>query len=317
MSFATTYNAFQISGITKAEQHVLTAICTFADKNGVCWPTTETIAARCLSSVRTVQTHIHALVSKGLLQRIYRKGKPALTKVLIGQAATPATFSPRPPQFLHPEPVIEPVNTKTALPEPATPLPDTADAAIVVVEKIPELPVIPDVEVYFGPLEPSQRTPSPEVVQAPVALPVAPVPETTAQKPAEPVETIAVDPLADVPATLLEDLGEVRKSKKKPAKVTKTEANLWFSEAQKAGWTMQQVIVTMIVRGWSRFEADWVQHVPQQTHQSGPQAVWKPEPVQPASPGAIARFKETWARQRAAMVADIARKQGERMARRR
>lgn len=153
MSFATTYNAFQISGITKAEQHVLTAICTFADKNGVCWPTTETIAARCLSSVRTVQTHIHALVSKGLLQRIYRKGKPALTKVLIGQAATPATFSPRPPQFLHPEPVIEPVNTKTALPEPATPLPDTADAAIVVVEKIPELPVIPDVEPTF-------RTPS-------------------------------------------------------------------------------------------------------------------------------------------------------------
>ena len=316
MSFAATFNAFQISGISKAEQHVLTAICTFADKNGVCWPTTETIAARCLSSVRTVQTHINGLVKAGYLQRIYRKGRSAMTKVLI---PTPATSAPLPPQILHPEPAIEPINTIPAA--AASPLTETASAAIVVFEKFPELPIIPDVEIDFGPLEPLQAEdatcPLAEVTQVVIEPSTALMPESRANEAVnEVVDTLAIDVLADVPETLLQDLGEVRKAKKKPAKPTRTEAALWWDEAQKAGWTMEQVILTMVLRGWSRFEASWVQHVPQQATVQGRDAVFVPEVIQPASPGAIARFKEAWARQKAQMMADAARRREEQMARR-
>lgn len=310
MSFAATFNAFQISGISKAEQHVLTAICTFANKNGICWPTTETIAARCLSSVRTVQKHINALVSKGLIERIHRKGRPTTTKVLVPQALTPtpATSAPLPPQLLRGEPVIESVNTKTAA--AVTPSPETATAAIVVSERIPEQP------------EPRQ---APVIVEfAPGAdtfTPLLDEPVPTAHELAavEPVSAPSIDanPLAGVPETLLQDLGEVRKAKKKPAKPTKTEANLWWAEAQKAGWTMEQVILTMVLRGWSRFDASWVHHVPQQATVQGRDAVFVPEATQPASPSAIARFKEAWARQKAQMLADAARRREEQMAVRR
>lgn len=288
MSFAATYNAFQVSGITKAEQHVLTAICTFADKNGVCWPSVETIANRCLSSVRTVQVHISALVAKGLLQRIYRKGRSAITKVLV---PTPAESAPLPPQILHPEPVTEPINTITAAPavEPAATPPS-------LFSEIPEQPKTA--------VEPSHgiggTIASPEPVQSTVGQSDALMPETMANEPPTP-STAEADPLAEVPAQLLQDLGEVRRNKKKPAKVTKTEADMWYSEALKAGWTMQQVIVTMILRGWSRFEASWVEHVPQQVA-PGQTKVWEPEPHTPASPEAvaaakarIAQMKERWA----------------------
>lgn len=327
MSFAATFNAFQISGISKAEQHVLTAICTFADKNGVCWPTVETIASRCLSSVRTVQVHISALVAKGLIERIHRKGRPATTKVLVPQTLTPATSAPLPPQNLHPEPVIESVNTKTAA--AVAPSFETATAATVVSEKIPELPVIPDVEIDFGPLEPLQRVdatkPLPQVAQAPVEPSTASIPEPMAQEPvAEPGKVaidppvdaqapVTADPLAEVPATLLQDLGEVRKAKKKPAKVTRTEAQILAQEAAKAGLSVADVVFLMVTRGWSRFEASWIQHVPPQAVVQGPQSVFVPEVVKPASPSAIAKFKEAWAKQRAEMVAGAAQRNMDRL----
>ena len=309
MSFVATFNAFQISGISKAEQHVLTAICTFANKNGICWPTTETIAARCLSSVRTVQTHINSLVSKGLIERIHRKGRPTTTKVLVPQTLTPtpADSAPPPPQLLRGEPVIEPVNTKTAA--ATSPPPETASAAIVVFEsEIPEQPEQPDTTMLVLEVIPAADVPMP------MALLDAPVPTASEPVAPEPVSALVIDenPLAGVPETLLQDLGEVRKAKKKPAKPTKTEAALWWAEAQKAGWTMEQVVLTMVLRGWSRFDASWVEHVPQAIVQ-GREAVFKPEVVQPASPGAIAKFKEAWARQRAQMLADAAQRKMDRL----
>lgn len=306
MSFVATFNAFQISGISKAEQHVLTAICTFANKNGICWPTTETIAARCLSSVRTVQTHINSLVSKGLIERIHRKGRPTTTKVLVPQTLTPtpADSAPPPPQLLRGEPVIEPVNTKTAA--ATSPPPETAIAAIVVSE-IPEQPEQPDTTMLALEVVPAADVHTP--------LLNAPVPTAHEIVAVEPVsaKVIEENPLAGVPETLLQDLGEVRKAKKKPAKPTKTEANLWWAEAQKAGWSMEQVVLTMVLRGWSRFDASWVEHVPQQAVVQGREAVFKPEVVQPASHGAIAKFKEAWARQRAQMLADAAQRKMDRL----
>ena len=273
MSYAATYNAFQVSGISKAEQHVLTAVCTFANQHGVCWPSVETIAARCLSSARTVQTHLNGLVKAGLIQRTMRAGRSAMLRVMV---PTPATSAPPPPQLLHPEPAIEPVNTIPAAPPPE-PLPAAADAAIVVYEQIPEQPKTA--------IEPSQD------VGGTVAL---------AEAVQEPVEA-TIDPLAAVPETLMKDLGEVRKAKKRPAKPTKTEAALWWAEAQKAGWTMQQVITTMILHGWARFQADWVQHVPPQTAPgaSAPSKVWQPEPHTPASAGTLAKMREQIAQMKA------------------
>ena len=301
MSFTATFNAFQVSGITKAEQHVLTAICTFADKNGLCWPSVETIANRCLSSVRTVQMHINALSAKGLLQRTMRAGRSSLIKVTV---PTPATSAPLPPQILHPEPAIEPINTTTAAPPPE-PLP----AAAMPPSLFPEIPEQPKTAVE--PLQAVDGTVAlPAPVQAITGQSDAPAPTAHESVTVEPVsaQVIEENPLADVPATLLADLGEVRKAKKKPAKVTRTEAQILKTEAEKAGWTLEQVIVTMICHGWSRFQADWVQHVPPQTRQIGQEAVFKPEVVQPASPSAVARFKAEWAKQKAQILADGARR---------
>ena len=318
MSFAATFNALQVSNVTPGQKLVLAAIASF-ERAGKAWPSIATIAKRCSMGARTVQRHIASLISLGYIERIYRTGRSAITRVFIGE--THAKLAPPPTPNWHPESVIpESVNEITAA--PASPPPETASAAIVVSEKIPELPIIPDVEMYFGPLEPLQAVhatyPLAEVTQVVIEPSTALMPESKANEAVnEVVDTLAIDVLADVPKTLLQDLGEVRKAKKKPAKPTKTEANLWWAEAQKAGWTMEQVILTMVLRGWSRFDASWVQHVPQQATVQGRDAVFVPEVTQPASPGAIARFKEAWARQKAQMLADSARRREEQMARRR
>lgn len=304
MSFTATFNAFQVSGISKAEQHVLTAVCTFANQHGTCWPSVETIAARCLSSARTVQTHLNSLVKAGLIQRTMRSGHSAILRVMV---PTPATSAPPPPQLLHPEPVIEPVNTIPA----AAALPAAVSPPSLFLE-IPEQPKTA--------VEPSQDVGGtvalPATVQAITGQSDALTNETTAKEMADvQVDTLAIDPLAEVPATLLQDLGEVRKAKKKPAKVTRTEAQILAQEAAKAGLSVKDVILLMVLRGWSRFEAGWIQHVPPQTQQIGQDAIFKPEPHTPASPSAIARFKAKWAEQKAQMLADSAHRREQQLAR--
>lgn len=339
MSFAATINGFTLThaaihatGISHTEKIVLATLSSFANILSTCWPSNQTLAEKTGLHERTVRRQLESLQEKGFIERTSRGiGRAMLTRILITPQAQTSDIVPPTPDIAPPyEPIRNLQIPITAA--PASPPPETASAAIVVSEKIPELPIIPDVEMYFGPLEPLQAEdatyPLAEVAQAVVEPSMASITEPMAQEsvtePAKladaPVDThaqIAVDVLADVPATLLADLGEVRKAKKKPAKPTKTEANLWWAEAQKAGWTMEQVILTMVLRGWSRFEASWVQHVPQQATVQGRDAVFVPEVTQPASPGAIARFKEAWARQKAQMLADAARRREEQMAVRR
>lgn len=133
----------------------------------------------------------------------------------------------------------------------------------------------------------------------------------------DPKATDLSDPLAEVPKTLLEEWGQIRKFKKKTPKPVKTEVQILAQEAAKAGLTVADVVYLMVTRGWTRFQAGWIAHVPPQAVTQGPQAVFKPEVVQPASPGAIAQFKANWARQRAEMIAGAARRREEQMARRR
>ena len=187
---------------------------------------------------------------------------------------------------------------------PAAPLPQpepqhqhTTDTAAVsppllFVSEIPEQPTAQDItEIEY----PAEATPTEAHTEAPVPLQeVDPAYHPTDTDKATQGQAIEADPLASVPAQLLADLGEVRKAKKRSPKVTKTEANLWWAEAQKCGWDMQQVVLTMILHGWARFKADWVQNLPAHVQPGTPSApkCWEPEPYTPASPSTVAKMRE-------------------------
>jgi hypothetical protein len=79
---------------------------------------------------------------------------------------------------------------------------------------------------------------------------------TTQPEPAKPaIRTEPVDPLAEVPASLMKDFGEVRRFKKKAPKVTLLERQVFAREAAKARLTAEDVVKLCILRGWSHFEA--------------------------------------------------------------
>lgn len=310
MSFVNTYNAFQIDNLTAGQKAVLTAIATF-ERNGKAWPSVATLAKRASMGVRTVQRHLAALINLGYITRTYRAGKAAVTRLFIGQ--TPAKLAGEGMPNWHPEPGIpESVNQIPAVHEPATPehqhqhttVTATADIVVFTENEQPITPQaltkeMPDVFATDSMVTVSEVTGCHPQAGMPVKASTAPL-EPPQEVPATdtladvPAQAVEADPLAEVPATLLADLGEVRKNKKRPAKPTKTEAALWWAEAQKAGWTMQQVITTMILHGWARFQADWVQHVPPQTAPGTPAApkVWQPEPHTPASASTLAQMKE-------------------------
>lgn len=346
MSFTATYNAFQISGISKAEQHILSGICTFADRNtGICWPTVETIANRCRSSVRTVQTHINALVSKGLLQRIYRPNRPAITKVLIPLTHTlPAISAPLEVQFLRGEPDIQPINQRAA--PPATPEPgtETANAAFVVVSEIQQQPKQPEPAI----LSACECTEPPHQAITEIEQPsITSICHTEALKttysasneadkaihtldPATPVvaPVIESDPVeaewAKVDPQVLLDLMEIRKFKKKAPKPTKTEVKHWYSIALESGFSLAQIVYVMVLRGWGSgiAEASWLKHVPrpQMTATGAPAAppapkVWQPEPHIPASPEVVKAARAKLAELRAQILADSARRREQTLSR--
>ena len=326
MSFAATFDTFaNVRTIPPGARLVLAAISTFTNKQGTCFPSLKAIAERTSLTVRSVQRHLASLISLGFIERTYRAGRSALTRINLARLS-PATTTgggdrndmgggdKNDTQNLS----FEPINTRTAA--PASPPPDTANAAIVVFTEN-EQPItpqaltkeMPDVFATDSMVTVSEVTGCHPQAGMPVEARTAPqepskeVPatDTLADVPAQAVEA---DPLAEVPATLLADLGEVRKAKKRAPKPTKTEAALWWQEAQKAGWTMQQVITTMILHGWARFQADWVQHVPQ-TAPAAPK-IWEPTPHQPVNANTLAamkekirQMKERWAAEKLAQTA--------------
>ena len=140
MSFAHTHSVLLNSDLTKGQKLVLGVIGTFTDQGGKCWPAIETIAFRCAMCVRTVQGHINDLVKLHYLTRTLRIGRSAiiqLTQKAMGWlTGTPAEIAPPPPQKLHPEPVIEPINQITAQPAAPVLAENPAGAAIVVFESV-------------------------------------------------------------------------------------------------------------------------------------------------------------------------------------
>lgn len=302
MSFAQTYNAFQTIDLTAGQKLVLAGIATFAGSTGKAWPAISTIAKRCSMGVRTVQRHIAKLVSLGYLERVYRSGKAAITRVRL-DVATPAKLAPLPLPNWHPESAIESVNQITAhRPDQGTdPTADTADAAVVIFDSVkargqetaPEM-------AGQGPVESADQGPVESLTIELVPFTVTP---DIDQGPVEvadqgPVEVAGIvmdpDPLAAVPADLLEDFAVVRRAKKKAAKVTRLEGQVLASEAAKARMTVEDVVKLCILRGWSRFEAVFATPnvmaqfnaamMPAQSPQTTPQRFYVPEVVQPASP---------------------------------
>ncbi len=143
----------------------------------------------------------------------------------------------------------------------------------------------------------------------------------TAREPAAPelVSALVIDanPLAEVSKELLEEWAVIRKFKKKTPKPVKTEAQILAQEAAKAGLTVADVVYLMVTRGWTRFQAGWIAHVPPQAVVQGPQAVFKPEVIPPANPSVVAACRAKLAELRAQIVGDSARRREEQMARRR
>ncbi len=307
MSFATTFDAFQIDNLTSGQKAVLTTLATF-ERNGKAWPSVATIAKRASMGIRTVQRHLAALVNLGYIERIYRAGRAAVTRLFIGQ--TPAKLAPPPLPNWHPESGIpESVNEITAA--PASP------AAVSPPSLFSEIPEQPKTAI-----EPSQDAGGtialPEPVQAVVGHSDALTAETMASEVVDlQVDTLAIDPLAEVPQSLMQDWAEVRKHKKKTPKPVKAEVNALVLEAQKAGLSVKDVILLMVLRGWSRFEASWLQHVPAQAVVQGQEAVFKPEPLPVATPSVVAAAKARLAELRAQIVGDSARKREEQVAVRR
>ena len=192
MSFAHTHSVLLNSDLTKGQKLVLGVIGTFTDQGGKCWPAIETIAFRCAMCVRTVQGHINDLVKLHYLTRTLRIGRSAiiqLTQKAMGWlTGTPAEIAPPPPQKLHPEPVIEPINQITAQPAAPVVAESPAGAAIVVLKAmdtevrdtapLASLPVI-DVEL---------------VAHLPVVELVADLPI---------IDVVAHLPVVDVPAAVI------------------------------------------------------------------------------------------------------------------
>ena len=217
MSFAIT-NTVLSSNLPAGLQHTLAVFATFADAGGLCWPSNETVALKSNKDERTVRRHVEELEEIGVIKRTYRKGKSAITRIILSalQGYPTPDILPTPPRTsCPPESAIESVNEITAQP------------------------------------------PAPELAESPaIAAIVVSESADTEARPA--VDLVEDDPLAEVPAALLADFGIVRKAKKKAATVTKTEAVVFAAEAKKAGLTVAQAITTCVLRGWSRFEAAWL-----------------------------------------------------------
>jgi hypothetical protein len=303
MSFVLVDASIKLSNITYAQRVVLAGIASYADKSGKCWPSVATLAERINMSVRSVNRHIASLVNLGLLVRIYRAGRSAITRitnlVLTGlrPLATSANMADIPLPTWQTEPVTG-TRQKTTAPLPilSEPVPTsvgTATAAIVV----------------FDSIKPEASQPDAVNLDDAVALPT--LVQADAVELPEAVNGLPVNApkenLLGLPEDLREDLAALRRAKKKSPAITKTEAIFFANEAKKAGLTTAQAVRETIMRGWGRFEAKWLPPKPVEM----PVRVYRPEVQQPAKPEVISAAKADLAALRERMKAPTDRLHGQ------
>lgn len=116
------------------QKMVLLALCDHANDQGQqCFPSVETLAAKCSMSERSVFSHLSELEKLGVIQRINRRGRstnyqinvckfctPANSAPLQPLHTTPATFAPPPLQPLHITPAtVAPITINEPSKEPS------------------------------------------------------------------------------------------------------------------------------------------------------------------------------------------------------
>lgn len=311
MSFALVDSVQNFPGLPFGEKSVLTTLATFANAAGICWPANSTVAKKAGCDERTVRRHVETLKAKGLIERVYREGRSAITKIII-PLWEPRIPCPPPRTTCPPESVNEPKYQITAVDLATAPEPPP----IVVFESehpetppVEPVPVIDPVEQPAPPVELSwavdpaeQPAPIVDPVPAPDHLPVDPV-QAELPPVVDPAPAVqAADAFDTLPPSLLADLALVRKAKKRSGTVTHTEKIVLASEAQKAGITVQAMIKTMILKNWARFSADWIAPQAPQTPLQRP---FKPEPIHQAAPAVIEASKAALSALRPRIIATV------------
>lgn len=296
------------------KKYTLVAIASFASNEGICKPSVQTIAQRASLSDREVQRNIAELASEGYIERIYRQGRSALTRLTDkfydlarGDVRSPTgvTHGHRHESVTdNPIPKTAAVDTLAGVaPDGAMSVfktepeqPDSQTSAAAVVQVVPEpVPVQPAVqvaamvqtatvtEVQVNHAELNQtalpmvqaEAIKASITDAPEHAYTAPTPAAAALVSTAPIDAPTATPVAlpdaqtitaatavaafdALPAELQADFAAHRKAKKRPAKITGTEAIDIMMEAIKARMPLVEVVKTLVVRNWTRFNADWV-----------------------------------------------------------
>lgn len=93
--------------IPSTEKMVLLCLCDFANDRGECWPSVDTLAAKCSLSDRTVQKAIKQLKAWGIIRTVEVPGRSHMFTVDPRKSFTPENPSPpkisaKPPKQIHP-----------------------------------------------------------------------------------------------------------------------------------------------------------------------------------------------------------------------
>lgn len=115
------------------KKFVLVALANFADEDGFCYPSQETLAVMTGQTARSVRSHLASLEEDGIIQRKHRRGK-------TGQRTSDGYTLKAPPHKLKPKrkiiPVVQPENLSQEKVS-ADPLVDKVDPSV---KKDPPLP---------------------------------------------------------------------------------------------------------------------------------------------------------------------------------
>lgn len=83
-----------VEGVTTAEKLVLIILADYADDNGVCWPSMETIARKALVTERGARGIIRRLESAGYLETEVSKGRASSRYRVLPDPEQNAGFNP-------------------------------------------------------------------------------------------------------------------------------------------------------------------------------------------------------------------------------
>jgi DNA-binding transcriptional ArsR family regulator len=328
MSFAFTDAALGLTGICPSQKLTLSIFAKHANSKGICWPSNQTVARTTGFDERTVRRHIESLKGMGIIERITREGRSAMTRIVWAMLAPKAT-----PDIVPPTPdIVPPLNLSkeseyqiTAQPTAPVVAESPAVAAIVVfkamdteiIDTAPVVDLVADTAPAIAPGTTAQAPadspavdlvpalpavatdtepalPEPVIAQAPADAPAVDVPA--------PADAPVVDnPLADCPPQALADFGLAREKKGRSATPTSTELRILGKQGAAVGLTIAQVIMLCAGEGWAWFQSKWAtppvmerfkaEWMPGQAPVTPVQLVFVPESAPPARPETINEAK--------------------------